>query len=417
MTRDEDGDHGDVVRGTAVGGGQIPAALLSFLVVLFFLNIVSRLMVGPLLPVIESEFDLGHGAAGSLYFLLSAGSCIGLCLSGYVAWQFSHRATIAASGLTLGAALLAISGTPSLLWIRVELLFLGAGAGLYLPSGVALLTERTPATVWGRVMAIHELGPNLGYVGAPLLAELLLRFFPWRGALGAIGLPAILLSALFLLSGLGGSGRAHRPSVGAIARVAGDRTFWGAAGLFAVSIGVGLGLYTMLPLFLVSETGMDRVSANTLTGLSRVTGLFSVFIAGALADRIGQRRTVLLSLAGSGTSTLLLGTLGGPWTTPPLVFLQAACAASFYPPGFSLLSTVFPPSLRNVAVSMVLVLATLVGAGGVPPLVGVLADHVSFSFAFGVAGATTLASLALLGFFPSRSVARTRMATEPERCS
>ena len=42
-----------------------PVALLAFLVALFFLNIVSRLSVGPLLPVIEREFGLRHGGVGS----------------------------------------------------------------------------------------------------------------------------------------------------------------------------------------------------------------------------------------------------------------------------------------------------------------------------------------------------------------
>jgi len=67
-----------------------------------------------------------------------------------------------------------------------------------------------------------------------------------------------------------------------------------------------------------------------------------------------------------------------------------------------LLSSVFPLSVRNVAVSMVMILASLVGAGGVPPLVGFLADGYSFSLAFGVAGLATLTSLLLLGFLPSR---------------
>jgi NNP family nitrate/nitrite transporter-like MFS transporter len=400
-------DHGHATDGTTGYFGHVPVLLLSCLVVLFFLNIVSRLTVGPLLPVIESEFDLRHAGAGSLYFFLSAGSCMGLTLSGYVAWQLGHRATIAMSGLTLGAALLAITYTPSLVWIRAELLLLGAGAGLYLPSGVAVLTEHTRENAWGRVLAIHELGPNLGYVCAPLLAELFLQFFTWRGVLGAIGLPAIVLNTAFLFSGLGGSARAHRPSWATISHIAANRTFWGAASLFAVSIGVGLGLYTMMPLFLVSDAGMDRVSANLLTGLSRIAGLLSIFLAGVLADRIGQRRTVLLSLAGSGVSALLLGTLRTPWMTPALTVFQAASAASFYPPGFSLVSSVFPPAVRNVAVSMVLILATLVGAGGAPPLIGVLADHVSFSFAFAAAGVVTLAALGLLGFVPSRSAAQT----------
>ncbi len=384
----------------------IPVALLSFLAVLFFLNIASRLCVGPLLPVIECEFGLRHSGAGSLYFFMTVGSCLGLYLSGHVAWRLSHRATIAVSGMTLGAALLAIAFTPSLFWIRAELLLLGVGAGLYLPSGVATLTENTHEGSWGRVLAIHELGPNLGYICAPLLAEFLLGFFSWQGVLGALGVPAMLFSGAFLLSGLGRTSRAQRPSGAAIALLSRDRAFWGVASLFAVSIGLGLGIYSMMPLFLVNDVGMDRMSANLVTGLSRISGLFSVFLAGVLADRIGRPRTVLCALAAAGTCAALLGVLQGPSITPLLAFLQAASAASFYPAGFSLLSSVFPLPLRNLAVSMVLILATLFGAGGVPPLIGLLADTVSFSFAFGVTGAATLVFIVCVGAFPAGSAAQ-----------
>ena len=376
-------------------------ALLAFLVGLFFLNIVSRLCVGPLLPVIQREFGLRHAGAGSLYFFMTAGSCLGLYLSGHVAWRLSHRSAIGISGITLGVALLAIAYTPSLFWIRAELLLLGIGAGLYLPSGVAVLTENTPEGSWGKVLAIHELGPNLGYICAPLLAEFLLGFFAWQGVLGVLGVPAILLSGAFLLSGRGGSSRAQRPSGAAIALLARDRAFWSVASLFAVSIGLGIGLYSMMPLFLVTDVGVDRPHANLITGLSRISGLFSVFLAGALADRIGRPRTVVLALAAAGSCAVLLGVLQGPWITPLLAFLQAASAASFYPAGFSLLSSVFPLPIRNLAVSMVLIVATLFGAGGVPPLIGFLADTVSFSFAFGAAGAATLAFLALFRFYGS----------------
>ena len=380
---------------------SLPVALLTFLGVLFFLNIVSRLCVGPLLPVVEREFGLRHSGAGSLYFFLAAGSCVGLYLSGHLAWRLSHRATIAVSGMTLGAALVAVAFTPSLAGIRAELLLLGIGAGLYLPSGVAVLTENAPEGSWGKVLAIHELGPNLGYICAPLIAELLLGVFSWQGVLGSMGVPAILLSGAFLLSGLGETAPAQRPGGAALALLARDRSFWGVASLFAVSIGLGLGIYSMMPLFLVNDLGMDRAHANLITGLSRVSGLFSVFVAGALADRVGRPRAAAFSLAAAGTCAVLLAVVQGPWITPVLAFLQAASAASFYPAGFSLLSSVFPLPVRNLAVSMVLIMATLFGAGGVPPLIGLLADTVSFSFAFGVAGAATLAFLVLFRFFPS----------------
>ena len=392
----------------------IPGALLSFLVVMFFLNIVSRLVLGPLLPIVEREFGLGHGAAGSLYFFITLGYCAGLYLSGYVAWWLSHRTTIAVSSITLGIALVAVSWTPSFSGVRAGLVLLGVGSGLYLPSGIAALTENTKEAFWGKALAVHELGPNLGYICAPLVTELLLGFFTWRGVLGALGALAILLGATFLLSGLGESSRGQPPNLATMAPLIRDRALWGIAGLFAVSIGVGLGIYTMLPLFLIHEVGVDRLAANLITGLTRVSGLFSVFISGALADRLGRSRTVGLCLAAAGVCTVILGLFPGPWITPVVIFLQAACAAAFYPAAFAMLSTVFPLPLRNVAVSMIMVLGALLGAGGVPPAIGVLADAFSFSLAFSVAGLATLASLLLLGFFPSRTRAhRTDKAASP----
>jgi NNP family nitrate/nitrite transporter-like MFS transporter len=380
-------------------------ALLSFLVVIFFLNVVSRLALGPLLPLVEREFGLRHGPAGSLYFFVAVGFCAGLYGSGYVAWWLSHRATIALSSMTLGAALLAVCWSPSLAAIRVGLIFLGVGGGLYLPSGIAALTESTRETSWGRALAIHELGPNLAYICAPLLAELLLGVFSWRGVLGALGAQAILVGIAFLLSGLGECSQGQPPGRATMALLARDRTLWIMAGLFAVSIGVGLGLYTMLPLFLVNAAGLDRPHANLITGLTRVSALFSVFIAGVLADRLGRSRTAALSLAAAGACAILLALFRDPWIASPLIFLQAACAAAFYPPAFAMISAIFPLSRRNVAVSLILILGMLVGAGGVPPLIGFVADSLSFPLAFGMAGAATLASLLLLGLFPSHKSA------------
>ena len=381
----------------------VPVALLAFLTGLFFLNIVSRLTLGPLFPIVEQEFGFRHGTAGSLYFFMMVGYAIGLYLSGYIAWWLSHRATITVSSLTLGTALLAIAWTPSLSGVRVSLILLGFGSGLYLPSGIAALTENTRESFWGKALAIHELGPNLGYVCAPLLTELLLRFFSWRGMMGALGGLAFLLGVVFQFSGLGETSPGQPPSRATMAPLARDRALWVMASLFAVSIGVGLGIYTMLPLFLINELGLDRLSANLITGLTRVSGLFSVLISGALADRLGRSRSVAVYLAAAGGCAVLLGLVRGPWITPPLIFLQAGAAAAFYPAGFAMLSAVFPVPLRNVAVSMVMIIGVLIGSGGVPPAVGFLADRYSFSLAFSAAGVATLASLMLLGFFPSRS--------------
>jgi NNP family nitrate/nitrite transporter-like MFS transporter len=72
---------------------------------------------------------------------------------------------------------------------------LGAGAGLYLPSGIATLTGLVAPRHWGKAIAIHELAPNLDFVTAPLLSEALLNWTSWRGVLILFGIGSIAAGA------------------------------------------------------------------------------------------------------------------------------------------------------------------------------------------------------------------------------
>jgi len=123
--------------------------------------------------------------------------------------------------------------------------------------------------------------------------------------------------------------------------------------IFSVAIGSGLGLYTMMPLYLVSEVGLDREVANTVTGFSRVPGIALIFLAGAFADRIGYRRSLAISLTATGALTVLLGAAQGRVLTPILLLLQAPASVCFFPVAYSLLSTMFPLAQRGLAVSLV----------------------------------------------------------------
>ena len=106
--------------------------------------------------------------------------------------------------------------------------------------------------------------------------------------------------------------------------------------LFMVGISSTMGIYTMLPLFLVSEHGMDRSLANELIGLSRVLSIAMALLAGVFNDRLGSKRTLMIVLLLSGTMTILLGMAPGFWTVL-LVFLQPLMAVSFFPAAFALL--------------------------------------------------------------------------------
>jgi NNP family nitrate/nitrite transporter-like MFS transporter len=353
---------------------------------IFYLNFISRVVLAPLLPVIEGELGLGHGEAGSLFFFIAAGYCAGLLASGFISSRLIHRHTITLSTIGVGGATLAVSWSTSINGMHTGLVLVGVFAGFYLPSGLATLTGLVSKEHWGKALAIHELAPNLGLITAPLLSEALLKLFSWQDSLAMIGFLCMLMSVLFFFFGRGGNERGEPLRLQSMHRIVRSPSFWVMTTLFTVSIGSSIGAYTMMPLFLVSEMGMDRAWANTLIGLSRTFGIVVLFFSGLIIDRVGPKQAMTIFLTATGVFTLLLGLIHGSVTTPILIFFQAAATACLFPVGFTIISLVFPSHLRSVAVSLVIFIGFLLGGGAIPSGIGHWAEAFSFSSGFSLLG-------------------------------
>jgi NNP family nitrate/nitrite transporter-like MFS transporter len=358
-----------------------PLTPLLMLLAIFYLSFVARIILAPLLPLIEKDLGIGHGEAGSFFLFIASGYAVGLFLSGFVSAWLNHRRTILLTALMVGAAVLIVSGSTSIAGMRTGLVLAGVFAGFYIPSGIATLTNLTAREHWGKVMAIHELAPNLAFITAPMLSEALLKFFPWRGALAVLGVCSILMGGLFAFAGPGNE-RGEAPRLQSIQKIVVTPSFWLMVAFFSVSIGSSMGLYAMMPLFLVSEIGFERGWANTLIGLSRVFGIVVLFSSGWITDRWGPQKAMGIFLGTTGFFTLLLGLLPGLVATPLLLFLQASSAVCLFPVGFTALSLLFPPPLRSTAVSLVMFIGFLLGGGAIPPAIGYWAEAFSFSSGF-----------------------------------
>jgi len=357
-----------------------------FLTAIFYLNFTARVILAPLLPVIETDLGIGHGEAGSFFLYIACGSGVGLVGSGFVSSRLTHRNTLALSIILVGIVLAAISGFRSLGLMRAGLVWVGIFAGFYMPSAIAALTGVTSQEHWGKALAVHELGPNLGFITVPLLAEALLKFFSWRESLALVGVACILVGFLFLLFGRGGRHKGDPPRFHSMSRIVKSPSYWLMTSFFIVSIGSSVGLYSVIPLFLVNEMGMERPWANSLIGFSRVFGIVVLFLSGWITTRFGPSNSMIFFLSTTGVFTLLFGVLRGPILTPFILFLQAASVACLFPVGFMVLSLLFPLSSRGAAVSLVMLVAFSIGGGLLPSVIGHWAEAYSFSSAFTLFG-------------------------------
>jgi NNP family nitrate/nitrite transporter-like MFS transporter len=364
---------------------------------IFVLNFMSRIIFSPLMPTIEKDLGIGHGEAGSLFLVVSAGYFVALIGSGFFSSRLTHKRTIVFSALAIGVALFVVSVNHTMWGLRFGLLAVGMAGGLYLPSGISTLTSLVRAQDWGKAIAIHEFGPSIGFVAAPLVSEALLTWLSWRHVLICLGMASISLGLIFARFGKGGRFPGESPRPDTLKILFGEPSFWIMVVLFSMGISGSLGVYTLLPLYLVTARGMDGSWANYLVALSRVSGLGITFVSGMITDRLGPRITMAGALMGTGLITLCLGVFPGIWMVV-MVFLQPAFATSFFPPGFAALSRFGPQNVRNILVSFSVPAAFLMGGGAVPAGIGFLAERGFFSVGFCLVGVLIMSGLVLLHF-------------------
>jgi NNP family nitrate/nitrite transporter-like MFS transporter len=358
---------------------------LLILTSIFFLNFISRIILAPLIPEIEEDFNLTHAEAGTLFFLISLGYFISITTSSFISSRMNHKRSIIMSNTVLGVTLIGTAFCSDVWSLRLGLFTVGLAAGVYLPSAISTLTGLIISRHWGKALAIHDMAPNLGFVAAPLIAEFIMTRFSWKIAFIFFGFAALILSPLFARFGRGGEFLGERPRFLSFKDLFAKSSFWMMVFLFSLGVCCTLGIYTMLPVYMVTERLMDRNLANTLVAISRISGLIMVFVGGWAVDRFGPKWTMKIVLIVAGIMTILLGIAPDRYTKV-FVFLQPALAGCFFPAGFAAVSFIFPPKLRNLAVSLIVPMAFLVGAGIVPIFIGLVGDIRSFALGIAISG-------------------------------
>jgi len=359
---------------------------LCFLAVIFLLNFTSRIILSPLLPTIERELAISHSEAGFFFFLASGGYLVGLLSSGWLASRASHRLAIVVSSAGVGVGMLTIAFAANLGLMRLGLFGVGLAAGWYMPSAIATITSLVERPHWGKAIAVHELAPNVAFFISPFIAELFLRWASWRSALGVLGALSIVASVSFGRFGRGGAFPGESPMSSALGALLRTPAFWMMVGLFGLGVSSTVGVYAMLPLYLVTERRMEPTWANTIVAFSRSHGPFLGLLGGWASDKLGAKRTIVVSLAFTGAVTLMLGALSQPWLSAA-VLLQPLLAVWFFPAAFAALAMITPPNARNLAVAFSVPFGFLIGGGAIPTLIGAMGDAGSFALGFTMTGA------------------------------
>jgi len=258
----------------------------------------------------RADVAMVFGLCGLVYFTLGVAG-------GLLADRFGPRVVCSAGMLLIAAGLLGTSGATSMGSVYLSY---GACIGL----GIALVYTPSIGSVqpWftrrrGLASGIASAGIGAGTLVVPLLAAAALAALPWRDAMRvlAAGVLVLGLACTALLRrapGVAASrAKGSAPPPGLTLREAlRSPPFWW---LYAATV---LAAPTMfVPFAHVSaaarDAGIDDARAVGLVGLIGIGSLVGRFAIGALADRLGRGRTLVLMQASMGASYLLWGAGGG----------------------------------------------------------------------------------------------------------
>jgi MFS family permease len=199
-----------------------------------------------------------------------------------------------------------------------------AAYGVCIGLGIALVYTPAIGCVqpWftrrrGLASGIASAGIGAGTLVVPLVASALIAALPWRDAmrLMALGVLVLGVGCAWLMrrapAAAGAAGERSAPPPGLTLKQAlGQRSFWW---LYAATV---LAAPTMfVPFAHVSaaarDAGIDNAAAVGLVGLIGIGSLVGRFAMGAVADRLGRGRTLVLMQGSMGASYLLWGAAEG----------------------------------------------------------------------------------------------------------
>lgn len=363
--------------------------------------------VPALLPFLADEFDLSYAATGALMLAVLLSSSLLQPLFGL--WSDRRGATwllpggVALAGLGTGLAAVA----PSYAFVVALLFAAGIGVAAYHPEGAkfaAYASGRKRASG----MSYFNVGGNVGFALGPLLITPLAIWFGLVG--GLIAMAPVILYAFVLQRALPGLRRTVPPSAArrAASGVDDRRAMFLLAVVIVLRAVVWFALLTFIPLWILANGGTKADGGRELA-LMLVAGAAGTLVMGPVADRVGLRRTLLVTQVALPFLVVVAVVAAGGVVATVALMLVGLCVVSTFPVTM-VLSQLYLP--RHVGMASGLTIGLGMGLGGVAAVaLGVVADAVDLQTALYAAAVAPAIGSVVCFFLPAP--ARRTLPVEP----
>jgi MFS family permease len=356
-------------------------------------------VVAPVLPQYARHFGVSISAAT---FVISAFALMRLCAAppAGLLVQRSGERRVYITGLLIVAVSTGACAFAQTYWQLLLFRSLGGlGSAMFTVSSLGLMIRISPSDARGRVAGLFSSGFLIGSVGGPVLGSLtaglgLAAPFVIYGAALMVAATVVFVNLRHSAVAAPEANTEPAVSVRAVLRHRAYRaalfsnfaTGWAAFGL----------RIALVPLFVVDALGRGPGFAGLALATFAAGNISAVIPSGYLSDRVGRRKLLIVGLTVSAVATVLVG-----YTSSVPVFLAAAYVTGaatgiFVSPQQAAVADIVGNKARGgtavATFQMMADLGSIIGS----VVVGQVAEHTSFSWAFVVSGAILM--LAALGW-------------------
>jgi MFS transporter, FSR family, fosmidomycin resistance protein len=354
-----------------------------------------------LLPTLLAAFDLNYALAASIFTANQIVIAIAQPLFGTLGDARSYRWMVWFGCALTGVAMVSIVFLPNYWLVIAAVMLSGIGSAMFHPEAIARIRGVSGDKVTSGVSLFFS-GGNVGFALGPFLATFFATNFGTRGEV------LMLLPTLLALIFLATQWRVLTQPIVKKAKVSSvNKGMVAAVGLVGFLMLIIVlrsstlkGLETFIPLYYTETTTLSKqMIANLVTTLS-LAGVLGTLLGGVIADRIGRRLTMgismMISLAGIygflNTDGLLRFIL---------LFITGACLTAAWPIIVVMIQEAMP---NNIGLASGLSLGTAYGAQAiVVQILGIVADQSGLGTVMTILTLLPIGVLVLTFFVPEKT--------------
>jgi predicted MFS family arabinose efflux permease len=375
--------------------GYLNYALAMFVLV-YVINFIDRQIFSILIEPIRAEIALSDtqlGFLGGIAFALFY-TFAGIPIARWA--DVGVRKNIVTLAILIWSAMTMLTGTAkSFVSLLVARIGVGIGEAGCSPPIHSLISDYFPEERRATALSIYALGIPIGGAVGTLAGGWIGEYFGWRTAFYVVGLPGIVVAAIFYLT-------IKEPTRGAteIKPVSADgvplmttlkfmwslRSFRHLSFAGALHAFVGYGVALFLPSFFIRIHGFGLAETSTYLFLIGLTGMIGTFFGGYLGDRFANRdKRWYMGIPGIATLATAPFALVFYTTENPILALFLAVPGAilgpmYLGPTFGMTQSLVTPAMRATASPILLFILNLIGLGLGPVFAGYLSDELRPSY-------------------------------------